>query len=183
MIACTRPVSCFSVEAKYHEPSFQLQSTAGDIMNKLMVAEAEGTPSAEPALHCSDRETEQSRVGHPYSEERRSRVVAAVEKGASYREAAARYGVSASAALKWTHRFRQTGSIASKPMGGDRRSRLKGQRDWIGRRIAAEPELTVAQLHAELQSRGVQVGHLTIRRFIKREKLNRGCCASPGATR
>jgi transposase len=140
-------------------------------MNELTLAEAEGTPSAEPALHCSDHGTEQSRAGHAYSEERRSRVVGAVEKGASYREAAARYGVSASAALKWTHRFRQTGSVASKPMGGDRRSRLKDQRDWIAKRIAADPELTVAQLHAELQSRGIQVGHLTLRRFIKREKL------------
>jgi putative transposase len=101
-------------------------------------------------------------------------VVAAVEKGASYREAAARYGVSASAALKWTHRFRQTGSVAAKPMGGDRRSRLKSQREWIAGRITADPELSVAQLHADLQSRGVRVGRLTLRRFIKRERLDRG---------
>jgi transposase len=137
-------------------------------------AEAEGTPGHNPAPHRSSLESEQSKAGHPYSEERRSCVVAAIEKGASYREAAARYGVSASAALKWTHRFRQTGIIAAKPMGGDRRSRLKDQRDWIAKRIAADPKLTVAQLHAELQSRGVQVGHLTLRRFIKRERLDRG---------
>jgi putative transposase len=143
-------------------------------MIKPVLVEAEGAPTAEPALHCSDRGTEQSRAGHPYSEDRRSRVVAAVEMGASYREVAARYGVSASAALKWTHRFRQTGSVAAKPMGGDRRSRLKSQREWIAGRITADPELSVAQLHADLQSRGVRVGRLTLRRFIKRERLDRG---------
>jgi transposase len=172
MIASTPLVSCFSEEAGHGRQSSRLLSTAGDIMNKLALAEAEGTPSAKPALHSSGCGTEQSKAGHPYSEERRSCVVAAVEKGASYREAAARYGVSASAALKWTHRFRQTGSVASKPMGGDRRSRLTSQRDWIARRIAADPGLTVALLRAELQSRGVRIGHLTLRRFIKREKLD-----------
>ncbi len=141
-------------------------------MSKLTLAE--GTASAEAAFHRSDRGAGQSRGGHPYSEERRSLVVAAVEKGASYRDAAARHGVSASAALKWTHRFRQTGSIASKPMGGDRRSRLKSERGWIARRIAADPELTIAQLNAELRAHGVHVGHLTLRRFMKREKLGRG---------
>jgi transposase len=146
--------------------------TAGDVMNKLALAAAEGASSTECALRCSDRATEQSKAGRPYSEELKSRVVAAIEKGASYRAAAAHYGVSASAVLKWTHRFRQTGSIAAKPMGGDRRSRLKSHREWIARRIAADPGLTVAQLRAELQSRGVRVGHLTLRRFIKREKLN-----------
>jgi transposase len=54
-------------------------------------------------------------------------VIAAVEGGASYRQAAARFGVSGSAAMKWVRRFRQTGSIAAKPMGGDRRLRPKGR--------------------------------------------------------
>ena len=39
------------------------------------------------------------------------RAIAAVEAGASYRQAAARYGVSASTIVKWAQRFRQTGSV------------------------------------------------------------------------
>jgi transposase len=142
-------------------------------MSKLAFAEAKKKSSCKLALDCSDRPTAQGRPGRPYSVELKSSVVAAVENGASYREAAARYGVSASAVLKWTHRFRQTGSIAAKPMGGDRRSRLKIQRDWILKRTAADPGLTVTQLHAELRARGVRVGYLTLRRFMKREKLDR----------
>jgi transposase-like protein len=62
-----------------------------------------------------------TKPGRPYPERLRSLVVAAVEAGASYRQAAARHGVSVSAAHKWVQRFHQTGSFAAKPMGGDRR--------------------------------------------------------------
>jgi len=110
------------------------------------------------------------KTGRPYTDELRSRVIAAIEAGASYRQAAARHGVSASVALKWMRRFRQTGSIAAKPMGGDRRSRLKGERDWLLRRIAAKPGLTAAELHEELSARGIQVGYLTVRKFVRKEK-------------
>jgi transposase len=142
-------------------------------MRKLALAETKQVPEGKFALDCSDRPMGGNKTGRPYSEELRSSVIAAVEDGASYRKAAARHGVSASAVLKWTHRFRQTGSIAAKPMGGDRRSRLKSQRDWLLKRTAAEPGLTVTQLHAELRARGVHVGYLTLRRFMKREKLDR----------
>jgi transposase len=74
--------------------------------------------------------------------------------------------------VKWARHFRQTGSSAAKPMGGDRRSRLKSEREWLSRRIAANPELTPAELHKELSARGIQVGYLTVRRFIKREILD-----------
>ena len=128
--------------------------------------------NGEPALHPSGRTKNRAKTGRPHSDELRSRVVAAVQSGASYRRAAARYGVSASAAVKWAHRFRETGSIAAKPMGGDRRSRLKGERDWMLRRIAAEPELTPVELHKELCARGIQVGYLTVRRFVNKEKID-----------
>jgi transposase len=129
--------------------------------------------NGKPELRAAERTTDLAKragTGRPYPEELRSRVIAAVEEGASYRQAAARYGVSASAAVKWAHHFRETGSSAAKPMGGDRRSRLKGVREWLLRRIAAEPELTPAELHQELCARGIQVGYLTVRRFIKKEK-------------
>jgi transposase len=128
-------------------------------------------PNGRSATQPSERARERAKTGRPHSQELRSSVVAAIEAGASYREAAARFGVSGSAAVKWVHRFRQTGSIAAKPMGGDRRSRLKGERDWLLRRIAAEPEVTPAELHKELRDRGIQVGYLTVRRFVKKEKI------------
>ena len=54
----------------------------------------------------------------PCSLELRERVVEAVESGASRREAAECFDVSASAAIKWMQRRRETGSIAPKPCGG-----------------------------------------------------------------
>jgi transposase len=117
-----------------------------------------------------ERVQQRAKTGRPHPEDLRSRVVAAIEAGASYREAAARFGVSGSAAVKWVQRFRQTGSTAAKPMGGDRRSRLKSERDWLLRRIAAEPGVTPAELHKELCARGIQVGYLTVSRFVKKQR-------------
>jgi transposase-like protein len=88
---------------------------------------AEFEQRAMSAFHPSDRAKGRIKSGQPHSEDLRSRVIAAVEGGASYRQAAARFGVSGSAAMKWVRRFRQTGSIAAKPMGGDRRLRPKGR--------------------------------------------------------
>ena len=76
-------------------------------------------------LDPSERATGRIKSGQPHSEDLRSRVITAVEAGASYRQAAARFGVSSSAAVKWVRRFRQTGSIAAKPLGGNRRLSLK----------------------------------------------------------
>jgi transposase len=59
-------------------------------------------------------------------------------------------------------------------MGGDRFSRLKDEREWILARIAAEPGMTSAELHQELCARGVRVGYLSVRRFLKKEKIELG---------
>jgi transposase len=45
-------------------------------------------------------------------------VLDAVETGASRREAAERFEVSASSAVKWMQRWHETGSVAAKPTGG-----------------------------------------------------------------
>jgi hypothetical protein len=49
----------------------------------------------------------------PYSSDLRARAVEAVEAGASRREAAERYEISASAVVLWTQRWEQTGSFAA----------------------------------------------------------------------
>jgi transposase len=140
----------------------------------MAVLESRAIHNGQPAAHGLDRIHGEVKRGLPYPEELRSRVVAAIEKGASYRQAAARHGVSPSVAMKWARAFRQTGSLAARPMGGDRRSRLKGERDWVLRRIASEPDLTLADLHRELCARGIEVAYLTMRRFLKKEKIVMG---------
>ncbi len=57
----------------------------------------------------------------PLSRDLRERVVAAVLAGDSCRTAASRFDVSVSSAIKWSRRYRLTGSVALGQMGGHRR--------------------------------------------------------------
>jgi len=108
-------------------------------------------------------------MGKPYSEDLRKRVVAAVEGGLSRRQAATLFEVGVSTVIRWVARWRATDSVAAKPMGGDHRSRLTDEREWLLARVAAEPDLTLEELRAELKERGVQVGYGTVWRFFERE--------------
>ena len=62
-----------------------------------------------------------------YSMDLRERVVAAVEvEGLSRRQAAARFGVSYSAAIAWVKRVRETGSVAPSQVGGYKPKKISG---------------------------------------------------------
>jgi len=54
----------------------------------------------------------------PYSMDLRERVIETVAAGASRREAAELYGVSASVVVIWVQRWEATGSIVARPSGG-----------------------------------------------------------------
>lgn len=110
-------------------------------------------------------------MAKPYSEDLRGRVVAAVEDGLSRRKAARLFDLGISTVIRWVQRSRATGSVAAKPMGGDHRSRLTGERDWIVERIEAAPDLTIEELREELRLRGTMVGYGTVWRLLAREKL------------
>jgi len=107
----------------------------------------------------------------PYSEDLRERVVAAVEDGLSRRQAAEVFDIGVSSVVRWVQRFRSTGSVAAKPMGGDHRSLLSGERSWILQRIEEAPDLTLEELRDELKARGVIVGYGTVWRFFAREDI------------
>jgi transposase len=70
-------------------------------------------------------------MGRPYSLDLRDRVVAGVTSGESCRSVAQRFGVSVASVVKWSQRFRATGSAAAKRMGGHRPLALAGERDWL----------------------------------------------------
>jgi putative transposase len=110
-------------------------------------------------------------MAKPYSEDLRERVVAAVEGGLSRRRAADLFALGISTVVHWVRRFRETGSVAAKPMGGDHRSRLTGERIWLLERIEVQPDLTIEELRDELKERGVIVGYGTVWRFFAREAI------------
>jgi transposase len=108
-------------------------------------------------------------MARAYSLDLRERVVLAIGDGASCRSAAARFGVSVASAVKWSQRYRSTGSAAAKPMGGRRPFAVIGEREWLLARIAEKPDLTLRAILAELADRGVQVSYFTVWRFFERE--------------
>jgi hypothetical protein len=89
----------------------------------------------------------------PCSLELRDRVGEAVKSGASRREAAERFAVSPSSAIKWMQRQHESGSIAPKPSGGSI-SPLEVHADFLLVLIADEPDLTLDEIVAAIPDRG-----------------------------
>jgi transposase len=111
-------------------------------------------------------------MARPYSLDLRERVVEAIEGGLSRREAAEVFGVSPSTAVKWMRRHQDSGSVAARAMGGDRRSRLGSERSFIEERLDAVNDLTIEELRATLrEERGIVVGYGTVWRFLAKEKI------------
>ena len=110
-------------------------------------------------------------MARPYSLDLRERVTGFMLAGATAREAAARFGVSVSASVKWMHLRRATGSLAPRPMGGRRPLVLAGERDWLLARIAEKPDLTLRAIRAELATRDVTVSYDAVWKFFVREAI------------
>lgn len=111
-------------------------------------------------------------MSRPYSDDLRSRAVAAVEGGLSRHRAAKLFSVGVSSVIRWVQQHHRTGSVSPKPMGGSRGVRIAGaDRDWLLARIASKPDLTLEEMRRELAERGLAVGHGTVWRFCDREGL------------
>jgi|SRR5690348_1713140 transposase len=107
-----------------------------------------------------------------YSEDLRIRVIRAVEGGASSRGAAAVFDVSASSAIKWMQRFRESGSVAAKKERGHRRSPLEEHSDWLLSLVGEHPDLTLEEIRMRLKKRGVGVGIGSVWRFFARHGMS-----------
>lgn len=105
----------------------------------------------------------------------RQRVIAAIEEGMSRRQTAARFGVSASSAIRWHDQFRREGRIAPKPQGGEQRSKhIEAHADLILDALATKQDITLTELKARLkEEHGVSAGVGTLWRFFKRRRITR----------
>ena len=84
----------------------------------------------------------------------RIRDLAAVEAGASHRQAAERFGVSAASVSRWRALTRKKGEPRPGPLGGDRRSgRIEAQGGLIRAILEERPDITVEELRAALCER------------------------------
>ena len=105
----------------------------------------------------------------PISLDLRLRIMRAVEQGSSIRGAARRFAVSPSAAIKLMQRVRATGSPAPARYGGYRRPLLAPYEADLARLVEATPDITLAELQAELERRfGIVAGLSTIHNTRRR---------------
>lgn len=111
-------------------------------------------------------------MARPYSLDLRERVVSTVSAGESCRSVSRTFGVSVSSVVKWSQRYRKTGSAAAYRMGGRRAWVLEPERDWLLTRLVEKPDLTLHALLSELAERGVKVSCDALWRYLKREGVS-----------
>jgi transposase len=97
----------------------------------------------------------------PLSRDLRERIIRAVAEGSSIRQAAERFAVSPSAAVKLMQRVRQTGSTSPAKIGGRRRQLLEPYADLLREMVLAKKEITLREIKAVLAARGVEVKALS----------------------
>ena len=97
----------------------------------------------------------------PLSQDLRQRIMRAVEAGSSIRQAAKRFAVSASAAIKLMQRVRQTGSTEPAKIGGYRRPLLERHADGLRDIVAGKAGITLCEIQAALAARGIEVKALS----------------------
>jgi transposase len=106
----------------------------------------------------------------PLSLDLRQRVIGAINAGQSCRAAAARFGIAPSMAVKWRRLWRETGSVAPRAQGGDKRS---GRIEALGPAIFAMVEtavhITLAEITERLEAEhGERFAPSTVHRFFRR---------------
>jgi putative transposase len=110
----------------------------------------------------------------PYSMDLRERVVAAVEsEGMTRHQAAARFGIAVSSAIKWVARYRKTGSVTPSKIGGYKPKTLRGEHAaWLIARCQ-EKDFTISQLVDELRKvRGLKVDRRSVWEFLHAQGLS-----------
>lgn len=127
-----------------------------------------------------------------YSGDMRARVIGRVASGASRREAAEQFEVSASTAIIWVKCFEETGRCAAKPRGGST-SPLEKHADFLLGLIAERADLTLDEVVFVMRKHKIPGSRTAVWRFFERHKITfkkkparggagaRGCGASAPA--
>ena len=109
-------------------------------------------------------------MARAYSADIRSRVIARVESGASRREAAEQYDVSASTAVIWVRCYHETGRCAAQPRGGST-SPLEEHAAFLLDLIDAQPDLTLDEVVCAMRKHKIPGSRTAVWRFFQRHKI------------
>ncbi len=108
----------------------------------------------------------------PYSLDLRERVIARVQAGETVRSVAQTFDVSVSSVVRWSQRFRATGSVSPDQIGGYRPKVLVGEcRTWLLARMSSSA-FTLRDLVAELAEWEIFVDYKTVWKFVHAEDLS-----------
>lgn len=105
-----------------------------------------------------------------YSSDLRERVIEAVEVGASRREAAERFDVSVSSAIRWLQSWRKDRICAPKPRGGSR-SALEAHAEEILALVDEQPDWTLDELIVAMRKRRIPGSRSALWRFFTRHNI------------
>jgi transposase len=107
-------------------------------------------------------------MGKPYSLDLRERIIGFVGGGRSRREAADRFGVSPSCAIKLVDRWDRTGSAAPGKRGGSV-GKLAPHKDFLLGRVKDKPDITMPELAEALKAKtGTEAAPASLSRFLIR---------------
>ena len=110
-------------------------------------------------------------MARPLSLDLRLRIAAALAEGATVRDAAKRFGVSAASAVRIGQLARAGRGLCARKVGGNRPPVLLSANEAITIRLAAKSDWTVRALAADLKADGIAVSHDTVWRFLRRQGL------------
>ena len=111
-----------------------------------------------------------------YSIDLRQKILSAWQnKEGTQRELAKRFKVSLSFLRDFLRRYRETGEIATRIQGGDRRSKLKGKEQELLKIIVTEKsDIYLREIKEEIKERqGIEVSISSLSRTLNRLKLRR----------
>ena len=106
----------------------------------------------------------------PYSPDLRERVVEAVDEGATRHEAAERFGISVSSAVRWHQAWRNEGRYEAKPYGGSR-SPLEDHAEEIVALIEEQRDRTLDEIVAAMHKRKIRGSRTALFRFLERHGM------------
>lgn len=108
------------------------------------------------------------------SDDLRLRVLRAIDEGMSRRQAAARFEVAPSTAIRWHEEWRRSGVCRAKPQGGDRWSHVtEAHAERILSILDATGDITLVELKARLGETGGTVSISALSRFFRRHGITR----------
>ena len=102
--------------------------------------------------------------------EEQERVVEAVNEGATRSEAAERFCVGVSSAVRWHQAWRETGTVEAKPCGGSR-SPLEDYAEEIIALVEEQRDRTLDEIVAAMHERRIPGSRTALFRFLERRGI------------